>query len=124
MGCHVVAEAETGSQTINLFRTVRPQLVALDLGIRPSGDVDALAVFRAIRSEAPEVSVLVISGSSDAEKVRIFLKEGALDCIVEPFDSVGLEHMWRTLSRQFAELRRLEVPNDAQVARGARGHRC
>jgi hypothetical protein len=36
----------------------------------------------------------------------VYLKEGALECIVEPFDSYGLERMWRRLSDIYPELRR------------------
>jgi DNA-binding NarL/FixJ family response regulator len=123
MGCAVIAEAETASQTINLFRTVRPQVVTLDIGLKPTGALDALAVFRTIRREAPETSVLMTGASWEPETSRTFLNEGAIDCIVERFDSDGFEQMWRSLSCRYPELRRMEPPG-IPVVRGGRGHRC
>ena len=121
MGCNVVAEAETAAQTINLFRTVRPQVITLDLGLRPSGGLDALEVFRSIRHEAPEASVMIMGATDDGDKSRIFLNEGALDCIVEPFDSAGVERMWRCWSEHYPELRRTEPAPTLPVAGGSRG---
>jgi two-component system, chemotaxis family, chemotaxis protein CheY len=124
MGCEVVAEAETASQTINLFRTVRPQVVTLDLGIRPCGALDAIEAFRTIRREAPDASVMMMGASAHADRARMFLNEGALECVVEPFDNAGIEHMWRSLSGRYPELRRTEFPPNLQSARSGRGHRC
>lgn len=124
MGCEVVAEAETASQTINLFRTVRPQLVTLAPDLRASGPLDVLAVFRSIRSEAPESAVMIMGATSHADRSRIFLTEGALDCVVEPFDSAGFENMWRCLAGRYPELRRPETSASVQPARGCRGNRC
>jgi DNA-binding NarL/FixJ family response regulator len=124
MGCEVIAEAETASQTINLFRTVRPQVVTLDLGLKPSGALDALAVFRAIRREAPDAAVMMIGAESGTEQSRFLLNEGAVECLVQPFDSPGIERMWRSLSERYPELRHTGVPPNIQAARGGRGHRC
>jgi chemotaxis response regulator CheB len=123
MGCNVVAEAETAAQTINLFRTVRPQVITMDLGLKPSEGLDALEVFRSIRHEEPEASVMIMGATDHGDKSRIFLSEGALDCIVEPFDSAGFERMWRCLSDHYPELRRSEPAPNLQVARGGRGNR-
>jgi DNA-binding NarL/FixJ family response regulator len=105
-GCQVVAETETVTQTIDLFRTTRPDVVTLDIGLRNGNGFDALSLFRMIRRESPEASVVIVSASQAPEDNRVYLKEGALECIVEPFDSYGLERMWRRLSDLYPELRR------------------
>ncbi|MGA7871567.1 MAG: response regulator [Candidatus Binatus sp.] len=107
-GCQVVAETETVAQTIDLFRTTRPDVVTLDVGLRSSNGLglDALSLFRMIRRESPETSIVIVSASRSPEDQRIYLREGALECIVEPFDSFGLERMWRGLSNIYPELRR------------------
>lgn len=124
IGCEVVAEAETASQAINLFRTVRPQLITLAPDLRTSGALDVLAVFRSIRSEAPEAAVMIMGATSEADRSQVFLREGALDCVVEPFDSAGFENMWRCLAGRYPELRRPEIPSSVQPARSCRSHRC
>lgn len=106
-GCHVIAEAETAAQAVNLFRTVRPDVVAMDVGLPRAGDLDALSVLRTIRREAPGVNVIMLSAASAPEASRReFLDEGALDCIAEPIDGVGFEKIWRRLAEAYPELPR------------------
>jgi len=105
-GCQVVAETETVTQTIDLFRTTNPDVITLDIGLRHTNGVDALSLFRMIRRESPETSVVIVSASQAPDDNRVYLREGALECIVEPFDSYGLERMWRRLSDIYPELRR------------------
>jgi hypothetical protein len=49
---------------------------------------------------------VIVSASQSPDDQRVFLREGALECIVEPFDSFGLERMWRKLSEIYPELKR------------------
>jgi DNA-binding NarL/FixJ family response regulator len=105
-GCQVVAETETVTQTIDLFRTTQPDVVTLDIGLRNGNGFDALSLFRMIRRESPDTSVVIVSASQAPDNNRVYLREGALECIVEPFDSYGLERMWRRLSDLYPELKR------------------
>lgn len=105
-GCEVVAETDTVGQTMDLFRTTRPQVVTLDVGIRGSGYVDALSLFRAIRKESPKTSIVIIGAAHEKDNRETYMREGALECIAEPFDSVGLERMWRRLLAIYPELQR------------------
>jgi len=52
-GCQIVAETETVPQTIDLFRTTRPDVVTLDIGLRSERGLDAVSLFRMIRRESP-----------------------------------------------------------------------
>ncbi len=105
-GCRVVAETETVAQTIDLFRTTRPDVVTLDIGLRSAKGFDGKSLFRMIRRESPATSVVIVGASQAPDDQRVYLREGALECIVEPFDSFGLERMWRRLSGIYPELRR------------------
>ncbi|MDB5108092.1 MAG: response regulator receiver protein [Candidatus Binatus sp.] len=105
-GCDVVAETETVNQALDLFRTTQPNVVTLDTGLTKSGGLDAIALFRIIRKEAPTTSVVMLSANSSLDDQHVYVREGALDCVVEPFDSAGLERMWRRLSAIYPELKR------------------
>ncbi len=105
-GCEVVAEAQTASQAIDLFRTVRPQVVALDAGLPQSGGVGSLELLRTIRKEAPDTSVIMLSTSGASANQHLFLNEGAIDCLAEPLDSLGFKRIWRRLSSAYPELNR------------------
>jgi chemotaxis response regulator CheB len=103
-GCQVIAEAESVAQTLDLFRTTRPNVVTLDMELRRSAGVDALALFRTIRRESPETSVLVVGAAQTPDR-QAYVREGALECIVEPLDNLGLERMWSRLSAIYPELK-------------------
>jgi CheY-like chemotaxis protein len=105
-GCQVVAETETVAHTIDLFRTIHPEVVTLDIGLRSDKAGDVLSLFRTIRRESPRTSIVIVSASQSPDDQHIYLREGALECVVEPFDSLGLERMWRRLSAIYPELRR------------------
>ena len=105
-GCQVVAETETVAQTIDIFRTTRPDVITLDLGLHAVMGVDVLSLFRTIRRESPKTSIVIVSASRSPDDQRVYRREGALECIVEPFDSFGLERMWRRLSEIYPELKR------------------
>lgn len=107
-GCHVVAETETVAQTIDIFRTTRPDVITLDTGLRSADGIDPVSLFRTIRRESPATSIVIVGASQSPDDQRVYLREGALECIVEPFDSFGLERMWRRLSDIYPELRRTD----------------
>ncbi len=107
-GCHVVAETETVTQTIDIFRTTRPDVITLDIGLPSAEGMDVVSLFRTIRRESPATSIVIVGASQSPDDQRIYLREGALECIVEPFDSFGLERMWRRLSDIYPELKRTD----------------
>ncbi len=105
-GCEVVAETETARQALDLFRTTRPNVIVLDAGLKSSCGYDALAVFKTIRRESREVSIIIVDASGRLDDPQRFVREGALDCVIESLDSYSLELMWRRLSEIYPELRR------------------
>jgi DNA-binding NtrC family response regulator len=105
-GCQVVAETETIGQTMDLIRTTAPSVVTLGIGLRGSPHADALSLFRTIRKESPKTLVVIVGESLHPDNQGTFMREGALECIAEPFDSIGLERMWKRLSAIYPELKR------------------
>jgi two-component system, chemotaxis family, chemotaxis protein CheY len=105
-GCEVVAEVQNASQAVDVFRTVRPQVVALEVGLPCAGGIGSFELFRTIRQEAPETSVIILTERGSAHDHEAFVKEGALDCLVEPFDAVGFRRILRSLSSTYPELSR------------------
>lgn len=118
-GCNVVAETETVAQTIDLFRTTRPDVITLDLGLRSAEGVDSYALFSTIRRESPSTSIVIVGASQLLESRRIYRSKGALECIGQPFDSLGMKRIWRRLSDTYPELKRSNPPRS-----GAESSRC
>ena len=104
IGCEVVAEAENTLQALDLFRTVTPTLVTLDAAVPRIGGVGALALVRLMRVENPEVKILVVSAIAFPEIRKSFLREGALDYVVKPFDATSFERVCNRLVQLFPEL--------------------
>jgi CheY-like chemotaxis protein len=105
-GCQVVAETETAQQAIDLYRTTRPQVVMLDIGLKSIDGQTALSVFRTIRRESPETSIVMVPAARRPDDARVFVRAGALDCVVASFNNYAMALMWRRLSETYPELRR------------------
>lgn len=104
IGCEVVAEAENTLQALDLFRTVAPSLVTLNVTVPQTGGIGALALFRIMRTENPGVPILVVSALGFPEVRNAFLREGALDYVVKPFNPSSFEHVCSRLAELFPEL--------------------
>jgi len=101
IGCDIVAEAETASQALPLYRTVRPEIVILGADLSYGDETNPRSLIRLIKREAPETTVLVIARAMLPRDAQMFRLEGALECFVAPFEFASL---WRTLSMAHPEL--------------------
>jgi DNA-binding NarL/FixJ family response regulator len=70
----LVAEASTGRQAIQQFRTHRPDVTLMDLQMPEMGGLDALV---AIRNEFPDAQILVLTTYKGDVQVLRALKAGA-----------------------------------------------
>lgn len=104
MGCEVVAEAENTNQALDLYRTVKPSLVTLDVTVQRTGGIGSLALFRMIRADNPRIPILVVSAISFPEIRHSFLREGALDYLVKPFEADSFVKVCGKLGEIFPEL--------------------
>lgn len=73
-GVIVIAEADNGRDAIDLAAHFRPDVVVMDVVM---ANVDGLSATRAIAERAPEVRVLLLTGSSDLEIGMVGLRAGA-----------------------------------------------
>lgn len=70
----VVGEAADGSEVVRQARALRPDLVIMDLAMPAGGGIEAT---RRIRTELPDVRVLVLSQHDDESYLRSALAAGA-----------------------------------------------
>ena len=101
IGCDIVAEAATAAQALPLFRTVHPEIVTIGTQLSYGDQPNPFDLVRVIKREAPETSVLMVGGALSPEEAVSFLRAGALECFVAPFEFASL---WRTLSMAHPEL--------------------
>ena len=93
VGIEVVGEAGDGESAVDAVRRLRPDIVILDIRMPPTHVDEGLVAARAIRSEFPEIGVLVLSEyvepgyaleliREQAEGVGYILKERVFDVVV------------------------------------------
>lgn len=95
-GWEVVGEATNGSQAVELFRELRPDLVTLDIVMPQMDGVEAL---RKIREVEPQARVCMVSAVNQKEKLAECIKLGAIDFIVKPFEKAQLESLFTKQGR-------------------------
>jgi two-component system chemotaxis response regulator CheY len=83
--CIVVGEAENPTQGLKLFRELDPQIITLDLIMPQVDDFNTEALFKIIREEKPDTSVIVISSSSKALTAINYISQGAIAYLEKPF---------------------------------------
>ncbi len=83
MGYQVVGEASNSTETVELYRSLRPDVVLLDLRMPHKGGIEAA---RAIRGEFPEARILVVTSYQTEEEVIQVLQAGALGYMLKDLD--------------------------------------
>jgi two-component system chemotaxis response regulator CheY len=104
IGCEVVAEAENTTQALDLYRTVNPSLITLDVTVPRTGGIGPLALFRMIRADNPQIPILIVSAIAFPEIRKSFLREGALDYLIKPFEAESFVKVCCKLGEVFPEL--------------------
>jgi len=118
IGCTVAAEAENASQALSLFRALKPDLVTLDIVMTETDEIDSLSAFRAMREEAPETQIILMTAMPFDESRETFMSAGALAYVVKPFDNSVFEGIKRKLAAAFPDLSAGATTPQAQVPAG------
>jgi DNA-binding NarL/FixJ family response regulator len=75
-GFEVVGQAGDGSELLAVVRRQRPDLVIVDIRMPPRHETEGLEVARQIRSELPEIAILVLSAHAEVEEAMELLAGG------------------------------------------------
>ncbi len=86
-GVTTVAEARNGREAVELTRLHRPDIVLMDLTMP---EVDGLAATRLIRSEFPDVKVVVLTASEDDTDLFEAVKSGAQGFLPKDLEAARL----------------------------------
>jgi two-component system, chemotaxis family, chemotaxis protein CheY len=94
-GFEVIGEAQTGAEAVERYRTLRPDLVTMDIVMPDMGGIDAV---REIVQEHPDAKILMCSAMGQQALVIEAIQAGARDFVVKPFQpSRVLEAVQRVL---------------------------
>lgn len=80
---HRVHTAQNGLEALEKVRSVRPQVVFMDVRMPL---MDGLEALRRIRRMAPETRVVIMTAYISEHTVKQAMEEGAICCLVKPFD--------------------------------------
>jgi two-component system chemotaxis response regulator CheY len=94
-GYDIVGEAESGSQAVQRYRDLRPDLVTMDIVMPDMGGIEAV---REIVKHDPDAKILMCSAMGQQALVVEAIQAGAKDFVVKPFQpSRVLEAVQRVL---------------------------
>lgn len=74
--------AKTGQEAVQMFRSLAPDIVFLDIQLP---DVDGIGVLQAIKKIDPSAYVVMLTSTSDKSVVMKCIQKGARGFIVKPF---------------------------------------
>lgn len=95
-GFEIVGEAATGEQALGLLKRLTCDLVLMDINMPELNGVEAT---KRIRSEYPDVRVLVLSIHDDREYLLEVLKAGAAGYLLKDVEPATLMEAMRTVAR-------------------------
>ncbi len=95
-GWEIAGEAATGAEAVDRYRSLRPDLVTLDI-VMP--EMDGVEALREIRRADPAARVVMVSAVDQRAKLEECIRLGAHDFIVKPFDRRALAALFRGLLR-------------------------
>jgi two-component system chemotaxis response regulator CheY len=96
-GCEVVGEAEEGTQSIEMYKKLRPDLVTMDIVMRGMNGIDAV---RGIMKEDLNATILMVTAMGQEELMNEAKKAGAKGYIIKPFRSAQvIQEIKRVLSK-------------------------
>jgi CheY-like chemotaxis protein len=73
-GVTALIEARDGSEALELFPVVKPDLVILDINMPR---VDGIETLRGLRSQAPDLPIIMLTSVADEAMVERCVEEGA-----------------------------------------------
>ena len=79
----VVGEATTGKEAVELYRTLKPDLVFMDITMP---GMDGIEAVRQIKQDFPDARIVMCSAMGQHKMVMEAIEAGAKDFIVKPFD--------------------------------------
>jgi len=84
-GSHdIVGEAENGEEAVEKFKSLKPDLVTMDVVMPKMNGIEAL---KAITTMNPSAKVIMCTAVGQEQMVKLAIKSGAKGYIVKPFQA-------------------------------------
>jgi two-component system chemotaxis response regulator CheY len=86
-GHQIVGEAPDGKTAVDMFKTVSPDLVTMDITMDEMDGIDAIKEILKINSKA---RIIVVSALGQDEIINKAIDLGVMDFIIKPFEAERL----------------------------------
>ncbi|MFW5709342.1 MAG: response regulator [Chloroflexota bacterium] len=87
MGLNIIGEATTGTEAIQLARTLQPHIIVMDINLPELTGIEAT---RRIRGENKEVRILILTAYDDPAYIHALVESGADGYILKTADLAQL----------------------------------
>ncbi|MCM8823130.1 MAG: response regulator [Candidatus Omnitrophica bacterium] len=84
-GFEVVGEAENGKEAVEKYKTLRPDLVTMDIVMPKMEEIDGISAVKEIIKLDPKAKIVMVSAMGQHALVVEAIQSGAKDFIVKPF---------------------------------------
>ena len=112
-GFEVVGEAHSGRQALELARTLRPDLLLLDIYLP---DLSGLEVLQTLREPGqPHVDVIAVTAAKDVATLRTAIHGGVIHYLVKPFFFDTLRERLEGYAALHGRLERLRNPDQHDI---------
>lgn len=112
-GFETIAEAHTGREALELARTLRPDLLLLDIYLP---DMSGLDLLRRLREpNEPHVDVIAVTAAKDVETLRTAIHGGVIHYLVKPFFFDTLRERLEGYAALHGRLERLREPDQHDI---------
>jgi YesN/AraC family two-component response regulator len=98
MDFEVVGEAESGSQAIQMYMELKPDIIMLDITMP---ELDGIGALKELRKINPDCVVVICSAMSQQDLISEAIKAGANDYVMKPFAAARVQEV---LSKMIALL--------------------
>ena len=95
-GMEVVGEAATGREAVELARTLKPDVILMDM-IMP--ELDGPAAITLIKHDNPEARILVLTSFGESKQISAAIQAGALGYLLKDSSPDDLLHAIRSVHR-------------------------
>ncbi len=111
----VIGEASTGSEALESFRVLDPDIVLMDIELPEISGLDASLI---ILKENADAQIIIVSAYEDFEYAKKAMNIGVLGYIVKPIQIDALRDLLRVASKNISNARQVsQEQNDLHVFR-------